>query len=195
MDTGFQSGQKGIVPLEHGFYYLLRIIERYYNIQFTAEDGGWITVDGKEYQVHYVDEMQLSNSLKYLLEVQRGKPSKKINLCFLNVEIIRGNASDRKHSLRENVSRETFCASSGRVWGKAPIKPPVPLSPRYTKIIICKGEIKWATSIGPCVRAPVRRWWKTRIRCAAKSPRTGPPLRNLPAVAPVGGKRRAALRS
>jgi hypothetical protein len=34
----------------------IRIIDGHYNLQFTVEDGGWITVDGKPHQVHYLDE-------------------------------------------------------------------------------------------------------------------------------------------
>lgn len=35
---------------------IIRIIDGHYNLQFTVEDGGWITVDGKPYQLHYMDE-------------------------------------------------------------------------------------------------------------------------------------------
>ena len=34
----------------------IRIIDGRYNLQFTVEDGGWITVNGKPYQLEYLDE-------------------------------------------------------------------------------------------------------------------------------------------
>ena len=34
----------------------IRIIDGHYNLQFEVEDGGWITVDGKPYQLEYLDE-------------------------------------------------------------------------------------------------------------------------------------------
>jgi hypothetical protein len=34
----------------------IRIIDGHYKLQFTVEDGGWITVNDKPYQVHYLDE-------------------------------------------------------------------------------------------------------------------------------------------
>lgn len=35
---------------------MIRIIDGRYNEQFRVEDGGHITVDGKPYQVRYLDE-------------------------------------------------------------------------------------------------------------------------------------------
>ena len=35
---------------------IIRIIDGGYNLQFTVEDGGCITLDGKEYQLEYLDE-------------------------------------------------------------------------------------------------------------------------------------------
>ena len=34
----------------------IRIIDGRYNLQFTVQDGETITVDGKPYQLHYLDE-------------------------------------------------------------------------------------------------------------------------------------------
>ena len=34
----------------------IRIIDGRYNLQFTVQDGEWITVDGKPYQLEYLDE-------------------------------------------------------------------------------------------------------------------------------------------
>jgi hypothetical protein len=36
---------------------IIRIIDSYYRkTLLEVEDGGWITVDGKPYQLHYLDE-------------------------------------------------------------------------------------------------------------------------------------------
>ena len=35
---------------------MIRIIDGSYNNLFTVPDGGWIDVDGREYQLHYLDE-------------------------------------------------------------------------------------------------------------------------------------------
>ncbi len=34
----------------------IRIIDGRYNLRFTVEDGGLITVDSKPYRLHYADE-------------------------------------------------------------------------------------------------------------------------------------------
>ena len=34
----------------------VRIIDGHYNLQFTVQDGEWITVNGEPCQVHYIDE-------------------------------------------------------------------------------------------------------------------------------------------
>ena len=34
----------------------IRIIDGNYNLQFTVQDGEWIDVDGKQYQLFYLDE-------------------------------------------------------------------------------------------------------------------------------------------
>ena len=34
----------------------IRIIDGHYNLQFLVEDGGYISVDGKPYQLRYLDE-------------------------------------------------------------------------------------------------------------------------------------------
>ena len=35
---------------------MIRIIDGHYNLQFTVQDGGYISVDGKPYQLRYLDE-------------------------------------------------------------------------------------------------------------------------------------------
>jgi hypothetical protein len=38
----------------------IRIIDGSYNEKFRVPDGGYITVDGKPYQLHYLDETHFS---------------------------------------------------------------------------------------------------------------------------------------
>ncbi len=51
----------------------IRIIDGHYKDQFTVEDGGWITVDGKPYQVHYIDETHFRINHQYFHICQFGE--------------------------------------------------------------------------------------------------------------------------
>lgn len=51
----------------------IRIIDGHYNLQFTIEDRGWIIVDGKPYQVHYIDETHFRINRQYFHICQFGE--------------------------------------------------------------------------------------------------------------------------
>jgi hypothetical protein len=51
----------------------VRIIDGHYNLQFTVEDGGWISVDGKPYQVNYIDETHFRINRQYFHICQFGE--------------------------------------------------------------------------------------------------------------------------
>jgi hypothetical protein len=52
---------------------IIRIIDGQYNLQFTVKDGGWITLDGKPYQVHYIDEAHFRIYREYFHICQFGE--------------------------------------------------------------------------------------------------------------------------
>ncbi len=51
----------------------IRIIDGHYNLQFTVDDRGWIVVDGKPYQVHYIDETHFRINRQYFHICQFGE--------------------------------------------------------------------------------------------------------------------------
>jgi hypothetical protein len=68
--------------------------------------------------------VRLATGRLYLLCAKdKVKLTKTVGPCLHALPIGKGRASGRKHSLRENVSRETFCATFDGVRGKARIKP------------------------------------------------------------------------
>lgn len=50
----------------------VRIIDGQYNLKFTVKDQGWITVDGKPYQLHYIDETHFRINRQYFHICQFG---------------------------------------------------------------------------------------------------------------------------
>ena len=52
---------------------MIRIIDGSYNPQFTVQDGGWISVDGKPYQVRYIDETHFQIDGQYFHICQFGE--------------------------------------------------------------------------------------------------------------------------
>jgi len=51
----------------------IRIIDGRYNPKFTVQDGEWITVDGKAYQVQYIDETHFRINGQYFHICQFGE--------------------------------------------------------------------------------------------------------------------------
>jgi len=52
---------------------IIRIIDGHYNLQFEVADGGFITVDGKAHQVHYIDETHFKLGGQYFHICQFGE--------------------------------------------------------------------------------------------------------------------------
>jgi len=51
----------------------IRIIDGRYNLQFTVQDGEWIAVNGKPFQVHYIDETHFKINGQYFHICQFGE--------------------------------------------------------------------------------------------------------------------------
>ena len=51
----------------------VRIIDGHYNLQFTVQDGEWITVNGEPCQVHYIDETHFRINRQYFHICQFGE--------------------------------------------------------------------------------------------------------------------------
>ena len=52
---------------------MIRIIDGHYNLQFKVADGGHITVDGKQYQLHYIDDTHFRIGRQYFHICQFGE--------------------------------------------------------------------------------------------------------------------------
>lgn len=61
----------------------IRIIDGQYNLRFTIEDGGRISVDGKPYRLHYCDETHFRAE-----DVETGKNAGFFHICQFGEKVI-----------------------------------------------------------------------------------------------------------
>ncbi len=62
---------------------IIRIIDGRYNLRFTVEDGGRISVDGKAYRLHYCDETHFRAE-----NVETGKSAGFFHICQFGETVI-----------------------------------------------------------------------------------------------------------